>query len=157
MGIERSSQGLEESNCYSCLQKGQGGGTWGASGLSASPGPHGKVAGQLNLESTSRHMINEKVIRSSQHRFTKGKPCLTSMMSCCDERTGLANKRKRKVQGRNNPRHQYPRGVPQLEGSYAGKDLWVLVDTKLATCALAAKKANGIPGCIRQSAASRLR
>ena len=56
--------------------------------------------------------------------------------------------------GRNNPRHQY-----RLGGQPAGKDLEVL-DTKLnksQPCAHMAKKANGILGCSRRSAASRLR
>ncbi|KAK4817027.1 hypothetical protein QYF61_026033 [Mycteria americana] len=72
------------------------------------------------------------------------------------------NKEKCKVLhlGRNNPRHQYILGAPQLESSLAEKDLGVLVDTKLTMsqqCALAAKAANGILYCIRQSTASRLR
>ncbi|GAB0208906.1 mitochondrial enolase superfamily member 1 [Grus japonensis] len=61
---------------------------------------------------------------------------------------------------RNNPMHQDMLGTAQLESSLAEKDLGVLVDTKLNTtqqCTLAAKKANGILGCIRQSIASRLR
>ena len=56
--------------------------------------------------------------------------------------------------------HQYMLGATQLESSLAERDLRVLVDTKLnmsQQCALAAKKANGILGYIRQRIASRLR
>ncbi|XP_068784959.1 RNA-directed DNA polymerase from mobile element jockey isoform X3 [Struthio camelus] len=62
--------------------------------------------------------------------------------------------------GRNNPMHQYRLGVDLLGSSSAEKDLGVLVDNKLTMsqpCALVAKKANGILGCIRQSDASRSR
>ncbi|GAB0209022.1 mitochondrial enolase superfamily member 1 [Grus japonensis] len=62
--------------------------------------------------------------------------------------------------GRNNPRHQYMLGATQLESSFAEKDLEFVVETKLnmsQQCALTAKAANGILGCIRQSIASRLR
>ncbi|GAB0177588.1 mitochondrial enolase superfamily member 1 [Grus japonensis] len=61
---------------------------------------------------------------------------------------------------RNNPMHQYMLGATQLGSSLAGKDLGVLVDTKLKVsqqCALAAKKVNGILGCVKQSIASRSR
>jgi len=62
--------------------------------------------------------------------------------------------------GRNNPMHQYRLGADLLGSSSVERDLAVLVDDKLTMsqqCALAAKKANGILGCIRRSVGSRLR
>jgi len=62
--------------------------------------------------------------------------------------------------GRTNPMYQYRLRVDLLESSSVEKDLGVLVDDRLTTsqqCALAAKKANGILGCIRRSMASRSR
>jgi len=62
--------------------------------------------------------------------------------------------------GRNNPMHQYRLGVDLLESSSVERDLGVPVDDRLTMsqqCALVAKKANGILGCMRKSVASRSR
>ena len=61
---------------------------------------------------------------------------------------------------RNNPMHQYRLGADWLGSSSAERDLGVLVDNELTMsqqCALAAKKVNGILGCIKKSVASRSR
>uniref|UniRef100_A0A669QA98 Reverse transcriptase domain-containing protein n=1 Tax=Phasianus colchicus TaxID=9054 RepID=A0A669QA98_PHACC len=62
--------------------------------------------------------------------------------------------------GRNNCMHRYRLGDDLLERSSAERDLGVLVDDRLAMsqqCALVAKRANGIRGCIKKSVASRSR
>jgi len=62
--------------------------------------------------------------------------------------------------GRTNPMHQYGVGAELVESSSVERHLGVLVDNKLTMsqqCALAAKKANGILGCMRRSVASRSR
>ncbi|PKU26959.1 hypothetical protein llap_22737 [Limosa lapponica baueri] len=62
--------------------------------------------------------------------------------------------------GRNNPMHQYSLRADLLESTSEERDLGVLVDNRMIMsqqCALVAKKANGILGCIRKSVTSRSR
>uniref|UniRef100_A0A8C3JYY1 Reverse transcriptase domain-containing protein n=1 Tax=Calidris pygmaea TaxID=425635 RepID=A0A8C3JYY1_9CHAR len=62
--------------------------------------------------------------------------------------------------GKKNFRYQYRLGVDLLEATTEEKDLGVLVDSKMTMskqCALVARKANGILGCIGKSVASRSR
>ena len=56
--------------------------------------------------------------------------------------------------------HQYRLGAELMKRSSAEEALCILVDYRLTVnqeCALVAKKANGILGCIKRSAASRSR
>jgi len=62
--------------------------------------------------------------------------------------------------GRNSPMHQYRLEADLPESSSVERDLGVIGDDRLTMsqqCALAAKKANGILGCIRRSVARRSR
>ena len=59
--------------------------------------------------------------------------------------------------GRSNARHKYRLGGEWLESSSAERDLGVLADSRLSMsqhCALAAKRANHILGCIKHSITS---
>ncbi|KAK4818076.1 hypothetical protein QYF61_004626 [Mycteria americana] len=59
--------------------------------------------------------------------------------------------------GRNKPMRQYMLGATQLESSFAEKEPVVAKLNISQQCALAAKKATGILGCIRSSVASKMR
>ena len=62
--------------------------------------------------------------------------------------------------GQNNPIHQYRLRADLLESSSLERDLGVPVDDKLTMsqqCALAARKADGVLGCLKKSVASRSR
>lgn len=46
---------------------------------------------QLNLETISRHVKDNKIIWGSQHRFTKEKSCFINIIGFYDELTSLAD------------------------------------------------------------------
>jgi len=48
----------------------------------------GKVMEQFTLELINKQVEEKKVIRSSQHGFTKGKSCLTNLIAFYDDMTG---------------------------------------------------------------------
>ena len=48
----------------------------------------GRVMEQLVLDTLSKQLEDKKVIRSSQHRFTKRKSCLTNLVAFHDVITG---------------------------------------------------------------------
>jgi len=54
----------------------------------------GKVTEQLILDATSKQLKEKKVIRRSQHRFTKGKSCLANLVAFNDVITGWVDGRR---------------------------------------------------------------
>jgi len=54
----------------------------------------GKVMEQFILSVLSRHGQDNEGIRPSQHKFMKGRSCLTSLISCYDQVTRLVNEGK---------------------------------------------------------------
>ncbi|CAM4560229.1 unnamed protein product [Lepidochelys kempii] len=54
----------------------------------------GKIMEQVLKESIVKHLEERKVIRNSQHGFTKGKSCLTNLIAFYDEITGSVDEGK---------------------------------------------------------------
>lgn len=46
---------------------------------------------QLNLGTVAGHMVDKKIIRSSQHGLTEGKSCLNNSINFSDEKTFLVD------------------------------------------------------------------
>ncbi|CAM5153819.1 unnamed protein product [Natator depressus] len=54
----------------------------------------GKIMEQVLKESVLKHLEERKVIRNSQHGFTKGKSCLPNLIASCDKITGSVDEGK---------------------------------------------------------------
>lgn len=51
----------------------------------------GKVMEKIFFSATERHVKNKAIIRYSQHRFTKGRSCLSNVISIYDKVTSLVD------------------------------------------------------------------
>ncbi|PKU48619.1 hypothetical protein llap_1071 [Limosa lapponica baueri] len=83
---------------------------------------------------------------------------LDRLESCAERNLMKFNKCRVLHLGRNISTHWYRLGADLLQSNSVERDLGVLVDNRMTMsqqCALVAKKANGILGCIKKSVASR--
>jgi len=78
---------LRKANVTPIFKKGkkEDPGNYGPGSLTSIPG---KIMQQLILEVIIKQVEENKVIRSSQHGFTKGKSCLTNLIPFYDDMTG---------------------------------------------------------------------
>jgi len=102
-------------------------------------------ASLLTTQYWDEWLMHERVVLPSRGTWTGWRNGLTELQ--------------RPASGEEQPQHQYMLGANRLESSFAEHVPGVPVDTRLNSqqCALAAKKALSIPGCMRRSIASRSR
>ncbi|CAM5138620.1 unnamed protein product [Natator depressus] len=77
----------KKANLVSIFKKGKNKNTGNYRPVSLTSVP-GKIMEQSLKESILKHLEERKLIRNSQHGFTKSKSCLTNLIAFYDERTG---------------------------------------------------------------------